>query len=97
MKRILAWLRRTLSPARELVHLCYELRRRVEQLEQMQLRRELEWEETRDQVLRHLRRLNAVKQHLDERTEKEQQRQEDDEPNGARPSPAAVLAAKFRR
>ena len=80
------------NPAvRELVH---ELVKRIGALEEIQLRREIEWAETKDQVYRHLKRLNAVKQHLDERESSEDA---SGTTNDKRPAPSAVLAAKFGR
>lgn len=63
-----------------------ELRQAVEALEGEQLRREMEWRETKDQVLRHLKRVQAIKQHEDAAVE---------EPG--RPSQATVLAMKYNR
>jgi len=63
-----------------------ELRALVEGLEASQLARELEWRETKDQVMRHLKRVQAIKQHAEGR----------DQDNPARPRLADVLALKFR-
>jgi hypothetical protein len=40
-----------------------ELRGKIEALEAVQLERELQWTETKDQVLRHLKRVQAIRQH----------------------------------
>jgi hypothetical protein len=62
-----------------------ELRATVEGLESLQLAREIEWRETKEQVFRHLKRAAAIRQH-----------QEDPEPASSRPSAATVLAMKYR-
>lgn len=60
-----------------------ELREKIEALEALQLEREIQWTETKDQVLRHLKRVQAIRQH-----------QEANEEPG-RPSQATVLAMKY--
>ena len=62
-----------------------ELRAAVAALEAVQLDREVQWTETKDQVLRHLKRVQAVRAHQDAK----------DEPNGD--LVARVLASKFPR
>lgn len=62
-----------------------ELRSKIEALEALQLEREVQWTETKDQVLRHLKRVQAIRQH-----------QQDAEEPAGRPSLAAVIAAKYR-
>jgi len=42
-----------------------ELAGKIEALEAVQLAREVQWTETKDQVLRHLKRVQAVRQHQD--------------------------------
>ena len=61
-----------------------ELRAQVEALEALQLTREVQWSEARDQIYRHLKRANAIKQHQDAAEE------------SGRPSQATVLAMKYR-
>lgn len=73
----------------QLTQEIFRLNGRVTDLENVQLKRELEWSETKDQILRHLKRAGAIKQHIDERTS--------EEPTATRPAPAVVLAAKFPR
>lgn len=89
---LLSWWRRT-RQARiaSLVQEVFALKARVTELEEVQLRREVEWRETKDQVLRHLKRINAVKQHEDAREAASQSGDHE------RPPVAAVLAAKYRR
>jgi hypothetical protein len=64
------------------------LREKIEALEALQLDREVQWTETKDQVLRHLKRVQAVRQHL-----------EGDAPaeDPTRPSIAQVIAAKYKK
>lgn len=61
-----------------------ELREKIEALEALQLEREIQWTETKDQVLRHLKRVQAIRQH-----------QEAAEAEPGRPSQATVLAMKY--
>lgn len=61
-----------------------ELRSEIEALQALQLEREIQWTETKDQVLRHLKRVQAIRQHQDEREE------------SGRPSQATVLAMKYK-
>lgn len=63
-----------------------ELRGKIEALEALQLEREVQWTETKDQVLRHLKRVQAVRQHLEAK-----------EADPTRPSQATVLAMKYRQ
>jgi len=62
-----------------------ELRTKIEALEALQLDREVQWTETKDQVLRHLKRVQAIRQH-----------QEAEEPAQS-PVVAQLLARKFPR
>jgi len=62
-----------------------ELREKIEALEALQLSREVQWSEARDQIYRHLKRANAIKQHQDKQ----------DEAESGRPSQATVLAMKY--
>jgi len=62
-----------------------ELRAAVAALEAVQLDREVQWTETKDQVLRHLKRVQAIRQHQEEA---------DKPDNGL---VARVLASKFPR
>lgn len=64
------------------------LAKRVEELERIQLDRELQWTETKDKLLRYLKRV----QELDRRD----QPQEPETPAG-RPSLSSVISAKFPR
>ena len=73
------------SPTRELVALVYELRQKVQELDEQQVRRELEWRETKTQVLRHLQRVQAI----------EGARKERDGADDLRPDVRRILAAKF--
>jgi hypothetical protein len=61
-----------------------ELRAAVAALDAVQLDREVQWTETKDQVLRHLKRVQAIRQH-----------QEEDKPDNG--LVARVLASKFPR
>jgi hypothetical protein len=74
------------SPSRELVAEVFTLRQRVEALEEQQLKREIEWRETKTQVLRHLQRVQAIE---GARREKEPVEGEH------RPDVKSILAAKF--
>lgn len=74
------------SPTRELVAEVFALRQRVEALEEQQLKREIEWRETKTQVLRHLQRVQAIE---GARREKEPAEGEN------RPDVKHILAAKF--
>lgn len=75
----------SLEAAQSLLGEVGELRTKIEALEALQLEREVQWTETKDQVFRHMKRVQAIRQH-----------QEAAEPEG-RPTLAAVIAAKYSR
>jgi hypothetical protein len=75
------------SPSRELVAEVFTLRQRVEALEEQQLKREIEWRETKTQVLRHLQRVQAIE---GARREKEESAEGEH-----RPDVRHIIAAKF--
>lgn len=74
----------SLETAQNLAAEVGELRGKIEALEALQLDREVQWTETKDQVLRHLKRVQAIRQH-----------QEAAEEPSSRPSQATVLAMKY--
>lgn len=74
----------SLEKAQNLADEVQGLRAAVEALEAVQLEREVQWTETKDQLLRHLKRVQAIKQH---------QSQADDRSDLV----AHVLARKFPR
>lgn len=80
-------------PSAELVREVSDLRKRVIELEDLQVRREIEHVEVRDKILRHLQRAAAIKQKIDAHED----RDEEQEAAGTRPPPAQVIAAKFGR
>lgn len=74
----------SLETAQKLVADVGELRASVEALEALQLAREGQWTEAKDQIYRHLKRIQAVKQY----------ELQDEEP-ATRPSAATVLGIKY--
>jgi len=74
----------SLESAQKLVSDVGELRSAVEALEALQLEREGQWTEAKDQIYRHLKRMQAIKQY----------ELKDEEPMG-RPSAATVLGIKY--
>lgn len=68
------------EPVNDLADTLAELTRRVADLEALQVSREIEWKETRDKLLRHLKRVSE----LDRRTG-----------DGGSPARRALLSAKF--
>jgi hypothetical protein len=75
----------SLEAAQSLQVEVHELRGKIEALEALQLEREVQWTETKDQVFRHMKRVQAIRQHADAAEDPE------------RPSLAAVIAAKYRK
>jgi chromosome segregation ATPase len=67
------------------------LEKRVRELEDLQVKRETDWQQAREAIYRQVQRMAAVEQRRDARLAKE-----NGEDEGARPNPARVLAAKFR-
>jgi hypothetical protein len=63
------------------------LRVRVSALEDLQLKRELEWADVSEKVLRYLRRIGAVEQRMKDR--------ESESPAGSDPVTLALLRSKY--